>query len=114
MKVWGKLLPNGARIHIQGGIAPYKAIFSKDDKIIKIITNIPQANFFEPIYKDVDFKDYDDINCIVENLPPGNYKIIIKDSTSESIHIHSFITTNKKSLLLNRKLKLEKINFNEI
>lgn len=110
MKVWGQTLTNGViKLHIQEGIAPYKAIFSMNNNIVKIVTDIPQANFLKPVFTDKG--NYDDINCVVENLPAGNYKMIVSDSSimPELVRISGF-SINKKDLARGRIQKIEKIN----
>lgn len=111
IKVWGQTKPNGiVKLHIQDGIAPYKATFFMNNEIKKIVTNIPQPKFFKTI---IENDEYQDINCMVEDLPAGDYKIYIKDSYYPPNDAYIFNIKVKNNLSKLRKKKLLNFKMND-
>jgi len=87
LKCWGQVFPVSAygkadgviKIHIQDGIAPFRLDLKINGNFYRSVENIPYAEFNYATYEPPD--NINDCNCIIEDLPPGNYTARIYDST---------------------------------
>ena len=89
LKCWGQVFPVSGygkadgviKIHIQDGIAPFRLDLKVNGNFYRSVEDIPAAQYNYVTYEPPENINYADCNCIIEDLPPGNYTARIYDST---------------------------------
>lgn len=86
VKFWGQIFPlsgydsgdGSIKLHIQDGVAPYSCQVKVNGAIFRNLINIPAPQFNYATFDEIG--NYADINCQFNDLPAGEYSVIIFDA----------------------------------
>lgn len=69
------------KLRITNGISPYKVELKINDDTKMLPLTLWNSTSFYRVIENIPIIGESDYNCIIENLPPGKYNLIIYDST---------------------------------